>query len=353
MLSNEMAKLLSPFSLVSTRGAMLPQYRAIMLSPDVVRACASYGILEVYDDIGVADTVFVSAVEFLTVVRSLPSDHVVKLVTKDSVLHWSCGPAHGRLACLPAIEMPVIPAEGKPNCVTTKEMGNALAMGGLSCNANALVQEGIYGVVMDSSNYGYLTVASTDSTTLSAYEIMEKIEFKDRITLPPPGAELLAEVIEYNGSLEVIGDKQVIYRHDKIACIASQVKPLRVDVVEMFRRYDGANEVATMARERSAKFIQQAIALAEVRKDARITLSASAGRIILAFESTNTAASEFFLVDGLDGYPDIDPVSLSCAKLARALTHTEEIVLDYVDKGIIVLRGGAFSYVISGQVARE
>src|SRR5262252_167384 len=143
MISNDLAKHLTPFAQVISNRALAPAYKAIELSPDRIKACSSFAILEMALDIGIPETVFVDGLSFLSIVQSLPSRSELKLAVKDDVLRWNCGPASGRLALMNVTEAPEIPEIRGSEAPTTKDLGRVLELGGLSCNSEVLGSQGV------------------------------------------------------------------------------------------------------------------------------------------------------------------------------------------------------------------
>jgi hypothetical protein len=66
--------LLAPYRMLCNRHAMAPQYKSLQLAPNLIRGCASYGILETpcEMDLDVTGHCYVDAHTFLSVVNSLP-----------------------------------------------------------------------------------------------------------------------------------------------------------------------------------------------------------------------------------------------------------------------------------------
>jgi hypothetical protein len=347
MLSTELSKLVAPFKLIASRTALAPLYRVVEIAPDHLMACSSFALLHMHEVIDVNEVVHVDAPAFLAVVASLPSGQPIKLTAKAGVLSWTCGQAKGRLACIPPPEMPPLPADRTGRASpTSNALGVALDLGALSCSTNALGAPGTYGVVLDNDNQ---VVCATDNSTLSAYELPTKLQYAPSVlTLPPPAAALLASIVRDAGTLECT-DREVIYRDEATTCVLRPVPPLKADVRSIRNQYSDPILIATLPKERITKFVNQITALAENRANARVLLGAGDGRVSLSFEEGAATSDEWFLADGLEGFPAMAPVSVSAAKMVRALSHTTEIALDFIDRGVIMLRGGSFSYLVSGQ----
>jgi len=352
MLSNKLAARLTPFKHIVSRTAAAPMYRAIELSPDKVKGCSSFAVLEAYMEIGVDHPVYIDALSFLSIVSSLPPNEELKLSQKDGSVMWTCGPASGKLAIMEIKEVPGIPPEqiGTP-VKANKLLGHMLDFGALSCDSAALGAAGVYGVTIYNDKKGVL-VCSTDNTTVSSATSNRRIAgVPELVTLPPPGSELLGAIIDDDGTLE-FGNNGVIYQSEQLACYVRQVPALTLDtpIKDIVEEYSGSDIVARIPQDRIAAFVRRANALTENKRHARVLVAASDGCLNLSFQEGTSESEEFILSEELTGVPDIEPVPLSASKVARALSYIDSIVLDYVDRNVMILTGSnsGFRYLISG-----
>lgn len=349
MQSDTLTKALAPFRHITSRTALAPAYRAIELGPERVKACASFAVLEAHLNIGVSDTVFVDAITFLSIVQSLPPQSDFVLTTSDGSLQWECGPARGKLALMNTVDTPEIApsVRSRQRHRTTKALATALERGSVSCDNTALGAIGIYGVVMH-SNQGVPLICSTDNTTVSSCTTdMPLAGLPETATFPPPGADLLAAVIDDTGTLEF--DQQgMVYRSATIDCMVRQVPKLKTDIRDVLTQFGDDNITSAIPQERIRAFLMRAKALTENKSHARVLLGAINGSITLSFAEGTATSDEYILADELDGCPDIVPVALPVDKVARALSYIDSIVLDYIERGVIIFQGGAFRYLVSG-----
>lgn len=351
--SRDLAKTLRPFKIIGNRAAMAPKYRAIQLQPNKVVAASSFAELEITTNIGIEKTCCVSSEAFLAVVDSLP-DGEVELTRDGSALAWRCQNAKGRLATMTVDDMPSITRRTaidgyKPS----KQFIAALKRGSVSGVDNALISMDLYGVMIDNSADG-LTICSTDSATISAARVDEHINGAESATLPPQGIKLLNAIIDTSGTLQLVNNG-VFYSSAVCRCQINGVKPLKVDIKEMVATFSGAETVAPIPRDRIEAFVKRAAALADNRRNATIRLGVADGRIILEFDEGSSSTDEYFLVDDLEGLPEMTAVVLPAIKVASALGYVDRIVLDHIHRGVVVMRGDApeFVYLVCGSVGDD
>lgn len=358
MIANELKKLLQPFRLIVSRNAINPAYRAIEINPNMIRACATYGIIEVTALIGVATSIYVDASAFLAVVFSSPGKQEFELSYDNSSLSWVCGNAKGQLALIamegdgmPSIEYQTIPVQD-PAPIPVG-FAKALDMGAISCDNAALSAIGMYGIVVDQRDG--LVVNSTDNMSVSICRVPGAFPNAPEVsTLPPEGAKLLADIIKPSGGL-LFDERAWYYWDEQIACKVMLLKPLKSDIATVRAKFIGDEFVrATLPRASIETFIKRANALSEVKRHAVVGLSAGNGRMVLSFKEGSSTADEYFEVADWEGLPDMPELLLNADKTARALSHVTDVILDNLERGVIIFRGYEpdFTYLLSGKAAK-
>lgn len=358
MLSTDLHKALAPFRLVSNRNALSPTYRSLEISPGIVRGCSNYAQLELALDIMPADKepVVVDATAFLAVIASLPDNLEVDIETEDGVMVWSCGQAKGRLALLPGITMPVIERpvisrrEAAKRWTPTPAFRAALELGAISCANDSMASTGMFGIVID--NRKVLSVLSCDGATISHATVMDGVldAAPALSVISPEAAVLLRMLLASDGKLEFEA-KSLYFSNGMTKCLIKQLPPLKHDLASMLKKYETADIVAEVPTDRITAFIRRVGALTENKRNAHVSIGASDGRMTLSFEEGTASSEEYYLVEGLE-IPDLPLVSLDASKTARALSHIDSIILDHVDRQVIILRGGAeevFTYMVAGK----
>lgn len=347
--STGLNKLLSPFAILANRGALAPHYRAIELAPDHVKAVASFGMLDVAAELDINDVAYVDASAFIAIVKSLPEGDV-HLSMNNGVLTWKCGNADGRLAVLTMpLGYPETPQHQFDEFPVSADLPQALKLGGLSADENAIGVEAVYGITLD--NRETLMVTSTDNLTASAYEIDAIVGGPPLTTIAPKAGELLAAIAKPNGVLE-FGEHSLHYFDDTSICRVGYVKPLPNNVRDNFARFEEVYMVAAIPPDRIAAFVKRATALAENRRNAQVSLCFSDNRLAFSFEEATAATDEFYMTQELQEFGPIEPVRVNAVKIARAMQYSKEVVLDFAepaqDRGtLVIFRGDSFSYFVS------
>jgi hypothetical protein len=356
MISHELKTVLNPFKFLLAPQAMNPIYRTLELQPMddqtcLVRGCVSWGVLEIATTLRLAEPSFVNRADFLAIVQSLPKAHEFNLKITNGALHWTCGRARGKLAQMAAVEMPWI---DWPEALWPypADLRTALDLGRLSCHTTALAATGMYGIVVDQRD-GHIIVASTDNASLS-------IAWADGVlpgaaelsTLAPDGVELLAEIMA--DGVMGFDDKAWYYADAVTRCRIVLLPAMKNDIRTVRKKYNEASIIAPIPAEALSRFIKRANALAEVKRNARVCLGLIDGRLVLSFKEGNSETDESFTLEALAGQPNTPEVELSAAKLARALSHTTEVVLDHAKRGVLMFRGHAppFEYLLCGRLTQ-
>jgi hypothetical protein len=362
MLSNELASAVAPFKLMMNKGALSPSYRCLVLQPDQIRGASNYAVLEVDVDLGLGGkTLCVDASNFLAIIASLPEKKEIILTGGDRVLSWACGAAKGRLALMPEIKVASIeaPADKRRAWQPQPPFREALELGTLSAGSDSMASAGLHGVVIDNRNK--LRVLACDGVTVSDAIVLDKPlkNWPPMVTISPDGAALLHFLLR-DKKLSVSCDEKAIHASGTgFRALIKQVAPLKHDIASLLGSYQEAEIVVEIPSDRIAAFIKRVSAIAEIKKGVQVTVSASEGRMTLAFLEGAASADEYYLVDGLK-VPDLPEVLIDASKMARALSHATEIVLDHAARSVIILRGlgsdrneadevCAFSYLISGR----
>lgn len=355
MLSNDLSAYLGPFGLLVNKNALSPLYRSLELDTNTIRGCAGYGMLEVTGEFGLPEgTFYVDATSFIAVINSLPADKEVEFNLEDGgVLAWECGSAKGKLALLKISEMPRIPAkEQHEGCWhPTEEFVSAIKLGMLSCGNESLASIGMYGVVIDTTED--ICVYASDNVTVSCAFVAEaKVTAPDLMTFSPDAIKLLTAILTPDDEAAFIEfSKDGIYYQDGfVRAQVKQLAPIKENIAGILAEFSTGDTVATLPVERIQAFIKRINALAESRKSNYITLQASNGKLAMSFSDGLAATEEYYLVDDLV-VPDLPPVKLDAVKMGRALAHVNSVILDHIERKVLVLQGDdpVFQYIISGQ----
>jgi hypothetical protein len=355
MLSQDVNTALAACKLIVSRLALSPTYRAIEISPHMVRTFAKYASLDISVSLGLAETVVVDCNAFIAVCNSLAAQQEFVLSLEENTLVWECGSAKGRLPLM-KVELPEVNTRRPRFNVSispTPDLIKAIDLGALSCDSAALGAIGMFGVVVETFKGGCI-ISSTDNVSISSCFSPTELPMPiigEVMTLPPEGMELLSSIMKPDGKLEIDGDGWY-YRSTNVKCLVKYVQPLVANVSEMLNKYSEMNLTVPIPRGRIESFLKRVSALTESRRNALVGVSTSNGRLVLAFAEGLSTSDEYFLVDNLQGVPDIPEILLPALKTARALNHVTELVLNHMERGIIILYNPevAFSYILSGRI---
>jgi hypothetical protein len=350
MLSNDLNKLLAPFAQITNRHALSVNYRTLEVQPRMLRACAAYGILEADAALGISDPFFVDTGAFCAVVKSLPADEEVIFKVMNNALHWECGLASGKLALVGAdIIIPQMPKLELEGISVPAGLADGLGLGSLSCGDSSLATAGIYGMVLD--NRTCLCAYASDDITISYCVLAAEAigGFPDRITLAPDAVRLLITVLDDKAML-VAGETAINVKAGAYQLLIKSIPAHKRDIAALQEQFAQAKVKVALPRERIAAFIKRATALAESARHAYVDLMVTQGAIALAFTEDKAASEEYYLADDLDA-PDLPPIRIEAARMARALAHTDYIVLDHIERSVLILAGDKppFTYLLSGR----
>lgn len=368
MISAHLADILSPFAQLSNKHALSSMYKCMEVGPKLIRACSAFGILEASISIGMPERIWIDAIMFQSVIKSLPEKEEVEFELKGGALHWTCGMADGKLALmgaqtLPEIDLSSIESDGGTEIerpwLPTKDFVDALELGGLSCGSAGMASAGVYGIALD--NRDDLRIISSDNITVSSCIVGEKVAaFPDMTVLSPDAVAMLLAVIDGNVSkpgngkehcAEIFIESTAVYCVNKaFRLFLRPIAALQHDLRALTGNYGAAEVITDLPRDALGSFIKRAAALAESKQRTYITLSAASGALSLSFMEGAAASDEYYLAADLN-VPELPSVKLDGARVARALAHVDQLVLDHVDRGVIVLRGKEppFSYMISAR----
>jgi hypothetical protein len=343
--------LLAPFKTLSNPKSLATKNKALYLSPTLVRGCSSYGILEAGVELALpaGEECFVDAQTFLSVLASLPDGGTLELALQAGALCWQAGSAKGKLAVLDVQDMPVI--EGEPEFdiayEVTAEFIKALDCGALSCNDESLANVGMYGVVIN--NIDFPSIGTSDNTTISFCPFGDEVleQFPESICLPPKGTNILSSIVRKEGIIW-FGDETFNYADENYRFLMRSIPPLKHDIRGMVERFCGGDIIVPIPPDRVQAFIRRATALAETKKSTYVSLGAAEGHLFLSFSEGVSESDEFYLIDEME-LPDMPAVRLDANKLARALSEAQEVVMDFMDKKVVVLTNTKtfFQYIIS------
>lgn len=351
MKAHELSAALRPYKAVVNPRALSPAYRVIEIGAKLRASC---GWAHIETDAALLDKpACVDGAAFIAVVESLSSEQEFAVSRGDGTLDWKCGSAKGRLALVPEIDLPTYSRRLNPfACKPSADMRKALDLGSLSSGTNALATVGLFGVRIEVGEK--MRVLSSDNMTISLAEVTNAgdapLKGPDVATFSPEGIELLVSVLGRENSTLELDDKAAHVVAGTTRVRVNQIDKLATDLHKIIANYDTADVTVKLPRERVAAFVKRAGALAEAKRHTAVWIGAEKGRLTLSFSEGTASSDEYYLVEGLD-VPDLPAVQIDANKLARALSDSDDLVLDHIERSVLVLRGDkpAFQYLISGR----
>jgi len=349
-----LAAALAPFVPAADPKALVAAHRFLLVSPDrlaVRTARVSADSAFQTHVAGLDNWIAVNCAQLAGVVGSLPEKAPITLAL-DGALTWKCGGASGSLATQPA-EAPKPLPRILPSFVRGSPALAALFdLGAVSCSGSHLNSVGLYGVALRRDGRS-LWCLSSDNVSISAarMELPEDAGEPWQVTMAPTEAALLATLLGSPDSSLAIRGGQVQYTAPGFQAVVGLVPPLKHDVNAMFAPFSGGGTVIPLPAALVGKFVKRTAALAESKKTAAVTLVADAGLLTLQFAEQRSQTEEKFpLAEGVE-VPERMQITIDAAKLAKALQHTDDIVVDHMARRCVTFRNRAqtFWYVIAGK----
>jgi hypothetical protein len=300
-------------------------------------------------------TIYVDLLSMLAITKSLPSADL-ELNVEDSTLHWLCkdknkSVARGKLALANPVKMTVAPSyEGKfiPVDAAWKR---ALDLGSLACAEGGQVR--FTGIVLD--NRDGLYVMSTDDITISTAKINDSSlkSCPPKLTFSPQSIALLCSVLKDGGKLGLEHDKGFYYIDPIYELYLPRTQEMSDDLRPVVDEFSGGEVSVPLMHDRISAFVKRVEALSENRQRLQIVLAINEGALTLSFAENAATSDEWYPVDLPKDVPDLPQISLDARRFTRALQHADEVVLDHLERKVLVLRSKdkMFQYIIEGRAA--
>jgi hypothetical protein len=313
-------------------------------------------------DLGLDNEIYVNCEDFLQLLRSLPDSEFEPQLT-EGALRWTCGPAKGHLSLMTSErEQIIVPAPDfvgpQPEGTVDAKFGEGLELGSLSCGSMSLRTLGLQGVQIKNSN-GKAYAYATDNTTFSACCLGEALDEPigrpganepKMITLLPEATELLSALLKRDGISLLTFDNSSVYCVTlKAKLLLHQVPPLRTDISLILNDFARSDVSMPLYREAVSSFIKRAEALSDSAARAMVEISVEDGRTRLLFSEATAGSEEYYIVQG-GPKVTVQPVRLEAHRLAKALAHANDLIFDYANHNVLILRGdNEFVFAVTGR----
>lgn len=354
MKTEELARILEPFSAVVARRALSAAYKSLEFQPDKIRAISSYAALEAKATLGVKEPFFVDA-SFLAIAASLPKKQDLTLEVTDGVLSWSTSSTRGRLATsiIDEYPFPNFPFKGIDKWEPHEHFAQVVSLGSISCDAPSLLSLGLYGVQFDNREKDACYIITSDDATLSVAKLpMNLPGIKDVATFPPEALRALLSLMKNRDGKLVFAKQSCYYSDNTYRFLMRESEPLKHDLREIWTNFVVGKKKVAMPKAGVQAFVKRVAAMADSNEEAIVTLRVDKGKLVLEFEQGISGSDETYLVEGLK-VPTMREIQLNAMQLARALAHTDHLIIDHMEQQVLVLGGDNpdFHYIISGKKA--
>jgi hypothetical protein len=336
---------------ISNPSSLTPLYRSVEVGPEGMRCCSEFGNIDIgLDPTGLLKPILVDAVALAAVTSSLPEEGDIELVEKDNHITWKCGQAKGHLNTVQSdYQIPVLDHQQYP-WAPDPNFGEALRLASCSCQA-AAVSVGLYGITIE-PNGDKLNMYSSNSVSLAATSIPKGSYPGGKVTLRPPTPAVTAALVEACGdkcSMD-INESGIYILGDWLIAHLPLGIPLEHDLATLAATFSASTQIAKIDTSAVKKFITRARALADRHASFTIGLKVEAGKLALEHQGIASSTEEFFLADGLDQSISYKSVALPADMLLLPLEHVQFVVLDYLAKQQLVLKGAdpEFMFAVSG-----
>jgi len=345
---------------------MSPVYKALEVTPDTVRGCSPWGILEVDVKIGTKETFWVDALQFVGVLKTLPAGDVT-FTQSGSTLSWSCQRAQGKLALLGKLDIPTQEWEKLEEKNIDADFLAALQLGSLSASRDiGMSSAGVTGVAitymqepLDDRN---IFIASSDNVTMSIAStlVVGEAHWPDTIVIGAEAASMLGTVLgtsaRSSGAILDIQEKAIFAYADggRYRLMVRAALPMQHNILELSLNYPKEEIVTALPSDVVKRFVARAATLAEAKAHTHVKIAAASGGLRLSFAEGTVMSDEDYQIADLVLKENFPEVKLDASRLARALGYADMLALDAFDKGVLTLftskerKGPEFSYLING-----
>ena len=343
MKADDIYSSLEPFRLLSRKG-LSPIYRVLHCTPEKVSGCATFGQMEIEIDMGLSEPIFVYTDNFLALLRSLPAQEVT-FTCVGHALEWECGKAKGKISCVEDIEMPSFEWK-QPHTALAKDFAKRLDSIDLGLSST-LLSVGVYGFTFENGHD--LRAYCSDTISIASVKLAETIaKSPDKLTLNPEAVKLLMKMIRNEPKI-IFDDTSVYLETDDAKLILKQIPKLKHDIKALASDFTEHKITAPLNSDVIGAFMRRADALAEDKNNTHIFISLDKGAVALRFEDERSMSEESYEAET---NVVTKPVKVQVSALVKALPYASEMVFDYAEKGVFVLRGdNDFFYAISGSAA--
>jgi hypothetical protein len=342
---------LAPLAHVADHRALSVKFRALALTAEHARAAAPWGAMRCFVDLGLEREVCVDATRFINMLKNAP-DAPFTATTHDNALHYRCGSRYGSLPLI--TETVPIPIDNGAVTPLSRSFGVGLERGAAACGISAILRRaGLEGVQLYNRD-GKAYATASDSVALSSCCLGPALPMPEgqTVTLKPEAAELLAEIVQREPGEMFIGvdNASLSFRAPGIEMTINQRAPLVKNFVDTLASFTEHKIMVPLLHETAARVLSLAEELARERREARVEIGVTEGRVTFAFRGRFSSTGDSYDIVPKEPRLSIAPVRIEPRRLARVLAHANNLVFDYADRNILQLRGDhEFIFIVSGR----
>ena len=343
---------LEPIRLACEKKSVVPDFRYLQINPDNMVIIGSMASVKVYINLGFDHAFSIDAQTFCGVISFLVPEARVIFDLKYGVLTWKSGNARGKLATLEpknlAFDFNMQPKDWPHESLVSPNMFGSLAiMGAVSGNNNMLAGGSFCGVVVYPD--GPMTrVVSTDNATLALAWGALETPCDVPIYLHPSSLPLIAAMAKREGRF-FFNQKAVAFKGSGVSVFVNQITEPKFDFLQVAEKYANGNMSAKINKDALLLYTKRVAELSERSNRAIVSLTVTKTGITLKFSEGTIENEEDFDVATLEDLPSNMELRIGADNLANALARCDEVILDFVDRNVLVFQGTNFQYIVSGK----
>jgi len=358
----DLQTLLDPLAAMQDAHAVAQVHRTLYVTPTAFYARNTYAAMDVHHTLGLP--AFAIDAEMLpSLLRTLTPTSRLTLRLDGAFLNWQSDQSKGRFATQPMEDITPLPEAPDTGVECSKQLVETLQLGALSCQNPALATLGMAGMSVFVHDRR-LWCASSDNITIA----LASLPWDAPSACPTPitiGARALTGQGGRMGIVPLLasmpgrlqfGPQQIDFAGGPYRARIALMPPLSHDVWKAAAPFLTNHVIAPLNKERLAAFTRRTGTITESKVRWTVAVAISNNRITLKFAENLAEAEESYFVAMIGTAPEgevrIDGRRIGSATgLSKALQAVDELILDHVDKKLLVFRAskGGFTYLISGR----
>lgn len=343
MKASDLADALSIYSGVCRKSAVTEEYRCLLLSPNSIRGCAPFGIVETKFDLPISEPVYVEGEKLIGLVKTLPDQEIELKATKSS-LQWKCGSSKGQFSLRGTKPPSDIQLPTEITFEAPEGFGDNLLLAATSCDSPALVSLGLFGIVLEGSEEG-IVAYSSNNRTISRALPGPGIDLDAHVTLSPDSVKLVALATRDSGTILSIGESLLGVETSNRKMLLRQVAPLKTNIGDVLGRFKETNKVVPLQSKPVSEFLRRVQILSDSKGALRVQVEVKDDQTFFRFSDSGFENEISYENEDVEEFEAI--ANLDARDFSSIVSKVDSIAFDYVDKGaMILLSEGGFRYIL-------